>query len=302
MTTRRSFLSLASCLPALGQQVADSNQTITVDVTRVNLLYTVSDKRGRFVNNLTKDDFEVYEEKHKQKILEFAAETNLPLRIGLLIDTSNSIRERFRFELEASGQFLKSVIRKNVDRAVVYSYDTEARIIQDFSDDTEVLDKKVRELRPGGGTAFYDSIFLCCRDRLDKERPRHKYRRALILVGDGEDNNSHYTRDQALEMAHKTEVVVFSISTNQSHMETDGDKILKYFARETGGLAFFPFKAEDLSQDFENIANELRSQYSILFTPEPLKTDGLYHPVQIRVKSRKDLVVRARRGYYAPKA
>ncbi|MBN9656941.1 MAG: VWA domain-containing protein [Acidobacteria bacterium] len=302
MTTRRSFLSLASCLPALGQQVADSNQTITYDVTRVNLLYTVSDKRGRFVNNLSRDDFEVYEEKKKQKILEFAAETNLPLRIGLLVDTSNSIRDRFRFELEASGQFLKSVVRKNVDKAVVYSFDTETRIIQDFTDDSDLLDKKVRELRPGGGTAFYDSIFLCCRDRLDKEQPREKFRRALIMVGDGEDNNSHYTRDQALEMLHKSEVVVYAISTNTTRSETSGDKVLRYFASETGGLAFFPFKAEDLSQDFENIANELRSQYSILFRPEPLRTDGLYHPVQIKVRERKDLVVRARKGYYAPKA
>lgn len=301
MTTRRTFLSLASCLPALGQQVADSNQTITYDVTRVNMLYTVSDKRGRFVNNLTKDDFEVFEDKKRQKILEFAAETNMPLRIGLLIDTSNSIRERFRFELEASGQFLKSVIRKGVDRAVVYSFDTETRIVQDFSDDTEILDKKVRELRPGGGTAFYDSIFLCCRDRLEKEQPKQKFRRALILVGDGEDNNSHYTRDQALEQAMKTEVVIFSISTNQTRIESNGDKVLKYFAKETGGLAFFPFKAEDLSQDFENIANELRSQYSILFRPEPLVRDGLYHPVQIKVRSRKDLSVRCRRGYYADK-
>ncbi|WP_321475479.1 VWA domain-containing protein [uncultured Paludibaculum sp.] len=302
MTTRRSFLSLASCLPALGQQLpVDSNQTITYDVTRVNMLFTVADKRGRFVNNLTKDDFEVFEDKRRQKTLEFAAETNLPLRIGLLIDTSNSIRDRFRFEMEASGQFLKSVVRKNVDKAVIYSFDTETRVVQDFSDDTDLLDKKVKELRPGGGTAFYDSIFLCCRDRLDKEQPRQKFRRALILVGDGEDNNSHYTRDQALEQALKTEAVVFSISTNTTRSETDGDKVLRYFARETGGLPFFPFKAEDLAQDFENIANELRSQYSILFRPEPLKQDGLYHSVQVKVKSRKDLVVRARRGYYADK-
>lgn len=302
MTTRRTFLSLASCLPVLGQQVPDSNQTITYDVTRVNLLYTVSDKRGRFVNNLNKEDFEVFEDKRHQKILEFAAETNLPLRIGVLIDTSNSIRDRFRFELEAAGQFLKSVVRKDIDRAVIYSFDTEARIAQDFTDDADLLDKKVRELRPGGGTAFYDAIFLCCRDRLDREQPRHKFRRALIMVSDGEDNNSRYTRDQALEMAHKAEVVVYSISTNTTRSETDGDKVLKYFAKETGGLAFFPFKAEDLSQDFENIANELRSQYSILFRPEPLKTDGLYHSVQIKVKERKDLVVRARKGYYAPKS
>ena len=123
----------------------------------------------------------------------------------------------------------------------------------------------------------------------------------FVVIGDGDDNASRYTRDQALEMAHKADVVIYTISTNISRIPTDGDKILRYFAEETGGLAFFPFKSSDLAQSFENIANELRHQYNVFYRPEPLNGDGLYHPVDIRIKNRKDLIVRARHGYYAPK-
>src|SRR5436190_12451890 len=133
------------------------------------------------------------------------------------------------------------------------------------------------------------------------DQPRDKFRRDIVMLSDGEDNDSRYSREQALEMAHKADVVIYSISTNISRIPTDGDKVLRYFAEETGGLAFFPFKSQDLAQSFENIANELRHQYNVLYRPEPLKADGLYHPVSIRVKGRKDLVVRARHGYYAPK-
>lgn len=302
---RRTFCLGLTALPSLfgleqQRPPEDSGQTITLDVTRVNLLFTVSDRRGRFVNNLTKEEFEVTENKRKQGVLEFAAESDLPLRIALLVDTSNSVRDRFKFELEAASQFLDSVIRRGQDRALIYSYDTQTEMVQDLTDDSELLARKLRSLRPGGGTSMYEAIYLACRDRLMMDQPRHKFRRALILIGDGEDNSSRYSRDQALEMAHKADVVIYAISTNITRTETDGDKVLKYFANETGGLPFFPFKAEDLAQDFENIANELRSQYSLLYRPEPLKTDGLYHSVQVKVKDRKDLVVRVRKGYYAP--
>ena len=299
---RRTFLSLASAVTALAkQQPPDDSEPIRFDVNRVNLLFTVSDKRGRFIKNLRKEDFEIVEGKRRQSIIEFAAETNLPLRIALLVDTSNSIRDRFRFELEASAQFLQSVIRQGVDRAMIYSFDSESRIVQDFTDDTGLLAKKVRELRPGGGTAMYEAIYAACRDRLRIDAGRERLRRALIIIGDGDDNASRYSRDQTLEMVQKSDAVVYAISTNTSRIESDGDKVLKYFASETGGLAFFPFKAEDLSQDFENIANELRSQYSVLYRPEPLVNDGLYHDVTVSVKAKKYLMIRARKGYYAPK-
>ena len=120
-------------------------------------------------------------------------------------------------------------------------------------------------MRPGGGTSLYDAIYFACRDKLTAEQPRSKFRRAMVILSDGDDNQSRYTRDQALEMAQKADVVIYTISTNITRIETEGDKVLKYFSSETGGQAFFPFKVEDLAQSFENIANELRHQYN-LFT------------------------------------
>ena len=274
---------------------------ITLDVTRVNMLFTVSDKKGRFVTNLTKDDFEITEAKRPQGIAEFTAETDLPLRIAILIDTSNSIRDRFRFQQEAATDFVNAVIRPRQDSAMLVSFDSSAELVADLTDDTGALGKAIRGLRPGGGTALYDAIYLACKEKLTGEQQRDKFRRAIVILGDGEDNNSRMSREQALEMAHKADVVVYTISTNISRIPTDGDKVLRYFAEETGGLAFFPFKAQDMAQSFENIASELRHQYNVYYRPEPLKADGLYHSVEIKVKSRKDLVVRARRGYYAPK-
>ncbi|MCI0365770.1 MAG: VWA domain-containing protein, partial [Phycisphaerales bacterium] len=278
-----------------------SQRPIVVDVTRVNVLFTVTDKKGRFITDLVKDDFLVSENKKPQVIQEFAAESDLPLRLGILIDTSNSIRDRFRFEQEAAIEFVNSVVRPRHDKAMIVSFDTGPELVSDLSDDTEKLAKSVRDLRPGGGTALYDAIFFACRDRLQQDQPRHKFRRAIIIASDGDDNQSRVTRDQALEMAQKADVVIYAISTNITRTESDGDKVLKYLTSETGGQAFFPFKVQDLAQSFENIANELRRQYNIFYRPEPLKADGLYHEIDLKVKNRKDLVVRARKGYYAPR-
>ena len=280
---------------------SDEATRITVDVTRVNLLFTVTDKKGRFITDLGKDDFEVVESKRRQTISEFTAESDLPLRLGILIDTSNSIRERFKFEQEAASQFIDSVMRTNVDKALVVSFDTSAELVADLITDTDKLTAAIRDLHPGGGTALYDAIYFACRDKLSQDQPRYKFRRAIVIVSDGEDNQSRYTRDQALEMAQKADVVLYAISTNITRIETDGDKVLKYFAQETGGRPFFPFKVEDLDQSFENIANELRHQYNISYRPEPLKTDGLFHVIDVRVRERKNIQVNVRRGYYAPK-
>jgi VWFA-related protein len=282
-------------------QENDDKTRIVLEVTRVNILLTVTDKRGRFITDLTKDDFEVLENKRPQKIMEFTAETDLPLRLAILVDTSNSVRDRFRFIQEAAIEFINSVIRPRQDRALVVSFDAAPELVSDLDDNTEKLTARIRDLRPGGGTAFYDAIYFACRDKLGVEQPRHKFRRAMIVLSDGDDNMSNKSREQALEMAQKSDVVIYTISTNRSGVETDGDKVLRYFAAETGGQAFFPFKLEDLSQSFENIANELRHQYNIFYRPEPMKTDGSYQTVTVRVTPRKDVVVRARKGYYAPK-
>ena len=274
---------------------------IILDVTRVNMLFTVTDKKGRFVTDLGRDDFLVLENKKPQTIAEFTAETDLPLRLGILIDTSNSIRDRFKFEQEAATSFILSVVHKGRDKAMVVSFDTSTELVADLIDDTDKLEAAIRSLRAGGGTALYDALYFACRDKLSKDQPRHKFRRAIVIVSDGDDNQSQVSRDQALEMAQKADVVIYAISTNITHAETDGDKVLRYLTAETGGQAFFPFKVEDLEQSFENIANELRHQYNIFYRPEPLKADGLYHTVELKVKGRKELVVRCRKGYYAPK-
>jgi Ca-activated chloride channel family protein len=298
---RRTFLSSLAAIPAAAQQAAEDQNRIVLDVARVNMLFTVTDKKGRFVTNLAKDDFEIREEKKEQQILEFVAESDLPLRLGILVDSSNSVRERFKFQQEAAVEFVNSVVRPE-DKAVIVSYDSGAELVADLTGNTEQLAKAIRSLRPGGGTALYEAIYFACRDKLMQDQPRHKFRRAMVVLGDGDDNASRYTRDQALEMAQKADVVVYTISTNNSKIEKDGDKVLRYFSTETGGMAFFPFQARELSQSFENISNELRHQYNVLYRPEPLKADGLFHRVDVKVKTRKDLIVRARKGYYAPRA
>jgi VWFA-related protein len=287
-------------VPPVQQPPSDAD-TIILNVTRVNLLFTVSDKRGRFITDLTKDDFEIFDGKKKQSIRDFTAESDLPLRLAIVIDTSNSIRDRFRFQQEAALEFLRTSMRMAKDKAIVVGFDMLPNLAADLTDDMQKLERAVRDLRPGGGTSLYDAIAFASRDKLSQDQPRHKFRRAIILLSDGDDNNSKYTRDQALEMAHKADVVIYTISTNISRTESDGDKVLKYYAQETGGLAFFPFKVQDLAQSFENIANEIRHQYSILYNPEPLHTDGLYHEVDVKVKNKKDMVVRVKKGYYAPK-
>ena len=298
-------LCAAVCL-GLGAQKAPVEQQedqtkITLDVTRVNILFTVNDKKGRFVTDLGKDDFTVVENKRPQIIQQFTAESDLPLRLAVLVDTSNSIREQFRFEQEAAIRFMQSVLRPREDRMMLVSFDSTAELVSDLTDDMKKLEAGIKGMRPGGGTSLYDAIYFASKEKLMMDQPRDKFRRAMIVISDGDDTESRYSRDQALEMAQKADVVIYAISTNTKRDDLDGDKVLRYLTEETGGQAFFPFKLEDLDQSFENIANELRHQYNIFYRPDPLKADGLYHPVTVKVKTRRDLVVKARKGYYAPK-
>jgi VWFA-related protein len=299
--------ALAVCVSwgALTFAAAQENQgnppeapPIRAEVTRVNMLFTVTDKHGRFVTDLNRNDFQVAENKKPQEIIEFTSETDLPLRLAILIDTSNSIRDRFHFQQEAATNFVNSVVRKQ-DKAIVVSFDTSAELVADLTDDTNKLEDAIRGLRPGGGTALYDAIYFACKDKLMQDQPMYKFRRAMVILSDGDDNESRISRDQALEMAQRADTVIYTISTNISHIETEGDKVMRYFADQTGGVSFFPFQAKDLNQSFENIANELRHQYNLFYRPQPLRNDGQYHAVQIKVKNRKDLIVRARKGYYA---
>lgn len=273
--------------------------TIRVEVSRVPLLFAVTDKRNRFITDLEKDDFEVFDNNVKQEIREFVRESDLPLRIGILMDTSNSVRGRFRFEQESAIEFIRGVLSEGNDRAFLVSYDTRAELMVDYTQDSEELARGVRLLRAGGGTALYDAIYYACRDKLPEDQPLAQYRRALIVIGDGEDNQSSVTRDMALEMAHKAETVIYSISTNRTGQKESGDSVLRYFAEETGGRSFHPFQATDLEQSFADIANELRHQYFIIYSPTDFALDGSFHKIRVRANV-KNTLVRARSGYYAP--
>ena len=290
----------APSAPPAGVDTSQPEAKFSSGVTQVNVLFTVTDKKGRFVTDLTVNDFEVIENKKPQFIQQFTAESDLPLRMGLLIDTSNSIRDKFRFEQQAAIRFMTYFIRPKNDRILLMSFDSSAEVLAELTNNMESLEKGVNAMRPAGGTSLYDAIYMGA-ERLTREQPREKFRRALIVITDGDDTQSRYTRDQSLEMAQKADTVIYAISTNTTRAGTEGDQLLRYLANQTGGEAFFPFHVEDLDQPFENIANELRHQYNIFYHPDPLKTDGLFHPIEVRVKTRKDLIVKARKGYYAPK-
>jgi VWFA-related protein len=275
--------------------------TIRKRVDEVNVIFTVTDKHGRYVKDLRKNDFRVLDDREPQaQVVSFSSETNLPLRVGLLIDASNSVRDRFKFEQAAAIEFLNQIIRPNYDKAFTIGFDTTPEVTQDFTDNTEALSKGVRMLRPGGGTAMYDALYYACRDKLTKTKDTGSVRRAIILLTDGEDNQSHVTREEAIEMAQRAEVIVYTISTNISGMKSHGDKVLERIADATGGRAFFPFKVEDVTDAFTQIQDELRSQYALSYRPTDLKRDGAFHSIEILAENHKDMHVRARRGYYAP--
>jgi VWFA-related protein len=275
--------------------------TIKKRVDQVNVIFTVTDKHSRFVKDLTQDQFTILDNnKPPQKIENFEAQTNLPLEVGLLIDASNSIRDRFLFEQQAAVEFLQQIIRPQSDRAFVLAFDELPTITQDFTNDIDKLTKGVRTIRPGGGTAMWDAVFHACRDKLLKEQNSGPVRRAIILVSDGDDNQSRVLRQEAIDMAQRAEVIIYAISTNLSNIKDTGDKNLQILADATGGRAFFPFKLHDLADAFKEIQGELRSQYSISYKPDSLLANGQFRPISIATGNKK-LKVRARKGYFAPK-
>jgi Ca-activated chloride channel family protein len=275
--------------------------TIVKRVDEVNVIFTVTDKHGHFIKNLKQNDFMVLDNKQPASaIRSFRAETDLPLRVGLLIDASNSIRDRFHFEQEAAAAFLNQVVRPRSDRAFVIGFDTTPEVTQDFTDSTEALSRGIRMLRPGGGTALYDAVYYACRDKLMKSEQNGPVRRAVILVSDGDDNQSRVTGNEAIQMAQRAEVIIYAISTNISGIKLRGDKILEKMADATGGRAFFPFKMDDVANSFTEIQDELRSQYAVAYKPATFASDGQYHSIDILAENHKNYRVRSRKGYYAP--
>jgi VWFA-related protein len=278
---------------------ATSPEQIRVRVELVNVLMTVTDKKNRMVLDLTKDDFRLLEDGKPQTIRFFTRESDLPLRIGLLIDTSNSIRDRLRFEQEAAIDFLDAALRPGKDLAYVLAFDVEPQLVQDYTDNMEKLSDAIRKLQAGGVTSLYDAIYIACKDKMLIFPPPEPYlRRVMIIVSDGQDNQSEHTREEALAMAQRAEVTIYTISTNRTGMPSRGDKVLRRLAEETGGRPFFPFEASDLAASFQEIARELRSQYSLAYVSTNTAHDGTFRNIAIE-PAEKGLHIRAKTGYFA---
>ena len=290
-------------VPSSSESDQSGNPVLTIKkrVDEVNVLFIATDRHGKFVRNLNQRDFTILDDhKPPQAIVNFRRETDLPLEVGLLVDTSGSVRSRFDFEQEAAVSFLQHTLRPGFDKAFVMGFSAHAQVAQDFTDNVMLLATGVHSLRNGGGTALYDAIYRACRDKLSKERTDHPVRRAVIIISDGEDNQSEVSRAQAIEMAQRAEVIVYAISTDDSGLILRGDKVLQQLADATGGRAFFPYKMKDIRNSFTAIEVELRSQYAVSYRPADFDADGRYRSIEI-IALKKDLQVRARKGYFAPR-
>jgi VWFA-related protein len=275
--------------------------TIQKRVDEVNVLFIAMDKHGKFVRDLKEGDFNVLDDhKPPQSIVRFSQQTDLPLQLGLLIDTSGSIHGRFEFEQDAAAGFLQHTIRAHYDHAFVMGFNTRSSISQEYTDNVSLLQTGVHHLEDGGGTALYDAIYSACKTHMMNDDSDRPVRRALIVVSDGEDNQSEHSRAQAIEMAQRAQVIIYTISTDDSGLILRGDRVLQQLADATGGRAFFPYKMKDIKNSFSAIEDELRSQYVISYHPADFDADGRYRSIQITAL-KKDLQVRARTGYFAPK-
>jgi Ca-activated chloride channel homolog len=302
------------------QQEPQQGPTFRVPVNLVDVLLTVLDRRNKLVPELSKSDFKVTDDNVPQEIRFFSRQSDLPLRIGMLLDTSNSVRDRLKFEQEAAVDFLYSVLRRGKDQAFAMTFDDEPQIIQPFTGDGGLLRDEINKTRAGGGTAVYDAIYEACAKQLSNPpRPPGDQpdvvRRVMVLISDGDDNLSNHTRSEAIEMAQRTNVVIYAISTSTQWIQlsqtdpskaanrkmhlTEGDEILKNLAEETGGRAFFPYHVDDLNQSFQDIGDELRNQYTITYSPSNFVANGKYHKIKIEIPGRSGYQVRARRGYFA---
>ncbi len=287
-----------------GDGQTDGNFTIRTNVNEVNVIFTVTDKHGRFIPNLQQRDFALLDnQKAPAQVYKFTQQTNLPLRVGIMIDASTSIRQRFEFEQSAAIQFLQQVVRPQSDLAFVMGFDVTPYVTQNYTNDQDKLEAGITKLRPGGGTALFDAVYTACRDQLIKvPNPQQgSVRKALIVISDGDDNQSRAYPDDAIKMCQRADTILYAISTNVSPSRDRGDDVLRKMSEATGGLAFFPKRIEDMSGSFHDIEEELRSQYSLAYRPADFKLDGAFRSIYL-VALPRGYQVRAKKGYFAPKS
>ena len=285
-----------------GQQ-ADENAvpTLRLGVNEVNLIFTVTDKHGRYIRNLQQSDFALLDDgRAPASVNSFHQQINLPLRVGILIDTSTSIHTRFQFEQQSAIEFLLQVLKTKPDRAFVMGFDVTPTVTKDWTNDLDGLETGVDKLRSGGGTALFDAVFTACRDKLLPERGPEPVRKAMILISDGEDNQSRVYLDEAIKECQRAETIIYAISTNWTPSRGEGDKVMQELAEQTGGEVFFPNSVEDMSTSFQSIEEELRSQYELTYTPADFKANGAYRTIYLYCHDRRYQVL-GRKGYYAPR-
>ncbi len=270
-------------------------------VPEVSLIFTVTDKKGRFVTGLQQQNFGLLDDgRRPTRVIRFSQQANLPLRIGIMLDTSNSIRSRFQFEQDAASEFLLQVLRRG-DSAFVTGFDVRVDLAQDYTNSVDLLNNAIHKLRPGGGTAFYDALYTTCRDQMLTVQEKSDVRKAIVIVSDGEDNYSRAFEQDAIKECQRAETIVYTISTNVSPSKDKGDAVLERISEATGGRTFFPNKIEDVAQGFHAIEEELRSQYSLRYRPADLKQDGMFRSIYL-VALDSRFKVRAKKGYFSPRA
>jgi len=276
--------------------------TLKAFANEVDLVFTVTDKNGMFVTGLRSQDFGLLDDGRKpEQVFHFQQQTSLPLRVGIMLDTSSSIRQRFQFEQDSAITFLLKVLHRN-DRALVEGFDVQTDVEQGFTNNIDLLNQGIHKLRPGGGTALFDALYSTCKDQMLTLRETGPVRKAIVLVSDGVDNYSHALQEDAIKECQRADTIVYAISTDVSPTkDKDGVDTLHKIAETTGGRSFFPVKIEDVATDFNSIEEELRSQYLLEYRPANFKQDGSFRTIYLQANDPR-YHVRAHTGYFAPKA
>jgi VWFA-related protein len=284
-------LVLLTSLAILGEP---AQFRIKVGVDLVNVSFSVHDRKGRMVPTLSREDFAVEENGRRQEISRFSRESELPLTLAILLDTSPSVRPVFEEEIETAAGFVESIIRPR-DLALVIAFDRHVTLAQDFTQSTRQLMSAITELRLGGsGTSLYDAVYLAAAEKLSKEVGR----KAVILISDGEDTTSEVDLSRSLIATHRSDAVIYSIFNAPSTGRSGSLKTLRKLSEETGGKVYEVDEAGQFQDVFDQIALELRSQYTLAYHSNNPERDGKFRRIKILPKD-SSLTVRARTGYYA---